>query len=327
MLTQLVTVHGVKTQEPDHFDMMTSEIAKSLGFYATPDTFKVICANGVPCPNDPDANNWPGTVKITRFKSVSGKSLIIYNVYWSSITNPPKRWLDTISIRNEPEISVIPRLVKDVLVTDGLSDIELSFKNFHPQIMDLLKTAFNEMEDDFQKSDSTSGYPNAYYMTGSLGTRLLLDYLNQNEKGKTEAVVNRTKTWFMLTNQLIITALKDVPLRAGKITYEDYFKRSFGPTNAYMEQMLEMKKFEVVAFNDPNDIMSFVVPDDRMGIVNGNKIHNNYINIAQGVQVHMNQLIKIAWRADKTLQKFHRRKYKEAIENFRINGKRCVPDL
>ncbi|HEX8061291.1 MAG TPA: hypothetical protein VF473_10170, partial [Cyclobacteriaceae bacterium] len=316
-LTQLITVHGVKNQEPDHFDMMTREIAKTLGFYETPQNFRVVCAEAV-CPEGTNANYGPGTIKITTFKSITGKELIIYNVYWSSVTHPAKEWLKSASIYDES--SIIPKMVKDVLVTDGLSDIELSFQGDHDQIMKLLSRAFSEMEHDFVSAGIGIDCQNTYYMTGSLGTRLLLDYLNTRMgESATKEVQGRAKTWFMLTNQLIITELKNVHLLPDMISYDAFFKEAYGEQGAPVQNILDQENsnFEIVAFNDPNDIMSFIVPDDAMGMRCGERIHNTYINIAQGAQVNMNALIKIAWRADKKLQEYHRKRYRHMLHCFR----------
>ncbi|HZY79283.1 MAG TPA: hypothetical protein VFE50_07165 [Cyclobacteriaceae bacterium] len=321
-VTQVMTVHGVKNQEPDSFDDLVNSIAKSLGFYSRPTSFEVVCAAGETCPqNAPMTNSYrPGTVKRTTFTGVSGQKLIIYAVYWSSITKHAKEWLDEISI--DKESSVVPRLVKQNLINDGFADIELSFGELRDKVDSTLMTAFRMMEEDHNKLSKTTTL-NTYYLTGSLGSRLLLDFLNKvRHDNKTVASVQlRARSWYMLTNQLIMTALKDIRLNNtltndsdNAIVYEDFYKESYGD----MANLLnDSSAFDVVAFNDPNDLLSFIVPDDVMGISpDAKKIYNTYLNLAQGLTVNMDALIKFACKADKKLKRIHKNEYEYQIRNY-----------
>ncbi|MEI9921664.1 MAG: hypothetical protein WDO14_23170 [Bacteroidota bacterium] len=323
-LTQIMTIHGVGPQEPDHFDGLTNAIAEKLGFYGRPLRVKVACAGLPDCGNVGPIrkSSFLGTVKIHEYEGTYGKKLIIYNVYWSSIVTPAKQWLDSLSIYDES--SVVTRMIKKFLINDGFTDIEMTFKQYRDYVESTIETAYKEMDNDFTRPGYVGGPRNTYYITGSLGTKLLLDFLKRNRHylQPVSDVQSRTRTWFMLTNQLIMTAFKDIELkkdtvqnshiRHDSITYEDFYQQAFGVTLDLIED--KQSPFDIVAFNDPNDLLSFVVPDSVMGIGAGReKIHNNYVNLASGFQVNMNGLIKYVRKADKYLSKKHRSEYNDRI--------------
>ncbi|HMG93482.1 MAG TPA: hypothetical protein VK589_25665 [Chryseolinea sp.] len=323
-LTQLLTVHGVRNQEPDHFDELTGLIAKSLGFYSNPVSYRIKCAEGKSCDNlGPLTSSYrPGTVKITEFKGVYGKRLIIYNVYLSSITKPAKQWLDSTSIYDES--SVVPKMIKKLMITDGFADIELTFQQYKSKVETTLDTAFHAMENDF-RSANIGHRTNTYYMSGSLGSRLLLDFIDSHLgiDNYVDSVQRRTKTWFMLTNQLIITALKDVPLNDessndhdNAISYGDFYKATYRSLINLVND--STSSFEIVAFNDPNDLLSFTIPDEVMGVgPSPGKIYNNYLNLAGGVRMNMDALISYARKIDKMFQRSHKQIYEERLEKFK----------
>ncbi len=337
-LTQLVTVHGVKNQPPDHFDELTGMIAKSLGFYSRPQQSRIECAQGEICTDvGPITQVYrPGTVKITEFVGTYGKRLIIYNVYLSSITKPAKEWLESTSIYAES--SITSKLVKREMITDGFSDIELNFRHFKPKADSTLRTAFRAMEADHKAMCKSCTLPNAYYMSGSLGTRVLLDFINSaraaNDKvvlrNEVENVLSRTKTWFMLTNQLIMTALKDAPFNGidgtendNAIDYTEFYKSVLGSIERNANE--KQSPFEIVAFNDPNDLLSFVVPDSIMGVgAAADKIHNNYVDLASGLDLDMDALIRYTSKADRILQECFLKAYRKQLDSVKnFNTFRC----
>lgn len=326
-ITQILTVHGVKNQEPDSFDDIVNSCAKSLGFYSRPASIRFVCPDNETCPSHGQLElaYRPGTVKITTFEGVSGQRLIIYSAYWSSVTKPAKEWLDSVSIQDES--SVIPKLLKRELINDGFADIEISFGEMRLQVNSVFAKAFKEMNEDYKAVRSKRGL-NTYYLTGSLGSRLLLDYLGDNISNPTLAnsdvlaVQSRARTWFMLTNQLIMTALKDIPLNDpttsdldDAISYEQVFKTSYQKMLNVVE---DSSPFDIVGFNDPNDLLSFILPDSVMGVGTQNqKVYNTYLNLAKGVNVNMDNLIRTVAKADKKLKKKHRREYRKQLHCFR----------
>lgn len=329
-LTQIMTIHGVRTQEPDHFDELTDAIARKLFFYGDPISTRIVCTGLIDCGSVGTITNstYRGTIKIHEYKGTYGKRLIVYNVYWSSIVAPPKAWLDSMSIYKES--SVVTRLIKRSLINDGFTDIEMTFRQYRDLVEATIKRTYEEMNKDYKASGYIGGRYNSYYITGSLGTKLLLDFLKRYRHYNESVVPDvqaRTKTWFMLTNQLIMTALKDIELRKDTvknvhlkhdtITYEDFYQQTFGEAQDLITD--NTSSFEIVAFNDPNDLMSFVVPDRKMGIgADGSreKIHNNYVNLASGFQVNMNALISYVHKADAFLAKKHRSEYDNEIEDL-----------
>ncbi len=341
-VTQIMTVHGVKNQEPDSFDDIVNSCAKALGFYSRPASIRFVCPDNEMCPShgERELAYRPGTVKITTFEGVSGKRLIIYAVYWSSVTKPAKDWLDTVSIQDQS--SVVPKLIKRDLINDGFADIEISFGDLKEQVNSVIAKAFQEMNKDYDAIRSKSvqgmnrGYDtlrtetglNTYYLTGSLGSRLLLDFLGENVSHPQHAskdvikVQSRARTWFMLTNQLIMTALKDVPLNNvatndldDAIPYEQFYKKSYQQLLKVVE---DSSRFDIVGFNDPNDLLSFILPDSVMGIGTATtKVYNTYLNLAKGVNVNMDNLIRAVAKADKKLKKQHKREYRHQIHCFK----------
>jgi hypothetical protein len=320
-LTQIITVHGVKNQEPEHFDELTSGIATSLGFYSRPHKSRVVCTEGENCsPNSLSKLYSPGSVRITEYTGVYGKKLIVYQVYWSSITKPVKAWLDSISTYQEG--SVIPKLLKQTLITDGFADIELTFRGMKNVVQKTIQTAFHEAEKD-AITFPTATTPNTYFITGSLGTRLLLEYIGtaRSNDSRVNQTMRRVASWFALTNQLVMIGVKDMKLDSGKISYEDFYKSIFHPLTDSISA--EYPQPAVVSFNDPNDILSFVVPDEVMGVDGRLTVSNNYLNLAQGFNINMDELIHYAYKADTKFKDAHLDRYKLTSANQSDGLKVC----
>ncbi len=288
--TMIMTIHGMRNQDPDHFDGLIGELLKELGFYPTPVTDNL---QFLSLQKKPDSVYGPSSLRIREFTNVNKKVVQVYMVYWSSVTKPVKNWLDSIGTYDNT--SKISKLLKQELITDGFGDVILTFNKFQDTVSLSIDAAFESMKINLDN--------NVYLISGSLGSKILLDHILKDASNNSKKVLEHTNKWFMLTNQIAFTELKDVRLKNDSISYKTFYKEAYRYPGPPLKELNKIARgLEIIAFNDPNDILSFIIPDTLMG-VDSLILRNLYLNLATGRQVNMNELIKYGYKIDKRLKK------------------------
>lgn len=217
-ITTVVTLHGMRPKEPDHFDKMVTGIAHQLAFDTIPKRekdYEVASARG-------KISNSPSVI-VREFINENGKSLRFFIVYWSPITMPTKKTLQELedNYLTDNHKSFVLDLFKQAIINDGLSDIMLTTNGLKPEVHALLDQAFELLlkADPFQpelgNSNQTGIAKNNYLITSSLGSAIMMDYLVENLQRKNgnpnvATVLKKTDQFFMLTNQLPILALRNL---------------------------------------------------------------------------------------------------------------------
>ena len=311
-VTKVLTVHGMRYAKPNHFDAMITLMAKQLDFYEKPtcdmdyyfdETCEAFVDKGLV------ANH--GTIRIMKFENANGKSLVFYDVYWAPITLPPKKWLNDIC--HDASASITSQKLKEEIVNDGLGDVLLAFNGFKENIFSLVDKAIYMMNEEVDPQCFTCGYlkkipqpvkKNTFMISGSLGSRILYEYLLDTKRmaaSYVDSVLVRTDKIFMLTNQLRLIGLKEMPAALNVKDFDAHlfqsFKNRLDRLNDHSDQKVSV---EIIAFNDPNDILSFVLPqlpDPDSTLL----VKHLYLNLAQGIQINMDGSLKYLKRVDKIL--------------------------
>ncbi|MBL4657349.1 MAG: hypothetical protein JKX73_05065, partial [Flavobacteriales bacterium] len=302
-LTQVITVHGMRHKTPNHFDEMIMGLVKNLNFYETPTLDTVHTCFPLDCDPKPrtrllrdstseeiDYLAGATSVRVLEFENSNDKKLRFYVVYWSPLTYQGKEWLKKTSRLEEK--SALTRLLNKDLISYGLGDVALVLNGFE----DPLHATFSEAFKLAERDNKLPAKENAFIITGSLGSKLLYDYVSElHHSTRVDSVMKRLDKWFMLTNQLSITSFKDIELGVhGPDLYKHYMNNWDDDPNR--------DSLHIVAFNDPNDILSFRVPDSSNGITNPH-VTNAYLNLANGFSVNMRQLLRFTHKIDKGLMK------------------------
>ena len=281
-VTKVLMVHGISTHLPGYSSRFQKKLYETLHLNKTDRTVKAIQL-------DSDAIDWDGEdhvlgeLRISRHMNDAGtQELVFYELTWSPITVPQKQLL-----------------ANDSANTDGLprSDLNASLKSFmNATVPDMLiyngnghekiTTAIEEsvcwmMADDWKDLPDSGAHICAewpgstfsslqaddhYFVTHSLGSRITIDtiqnfasrrfapnnFINQSEIE--DKIQNKEFTVFMMANQL---PLLQMGRNAPEVPNE---QAAYCDADAPYGEQRVMKRMNIVAFSDPNDILSYPIP-------------------------------------------------------------------
>jgi len=109
-------------------------------------------------------------------------------------------------------------LLKSEIVTDGLGGVALTLNGYDSAFQALADKAFTLMA--ARPSNQN------FFLSGSLGSWLLFDHVRErSEDPNVLAVMEKTKEWYMFTNQLALIQLTEMPL---KVSLEAFYEQSVG---------------------------------------------------------------------------------------------------
>ena len=321
----ILTMHGMVSKSPEHFDLMIEKIRQKLNFNEIPlrQTWR-----SVPLDSSIHMAN-PAQIKIVDFENNEKKILRFYVVYWSPITQPPKTMLKDLDAQYnmKEKRSVLPAGVKELLINDGFCDVTLSLRTYRPLIDRCLKEAFLALgsKDPYAKNllaDDTSKEQNIFFISGSLGSKLLFDYISSTliqeafleetevpalrhispqERVYSSMLIKRVHTFFMLSNQLPLISIRDLQ----QISFEtsDQMYSMDWTDHIYNEWERKIQEdLHIVSFYDPNDILGFQLKEKK-GDQYTLQVTNVPINLAGGYDINVKQLIRLTKKIDRVLSK------------------------
>ena len=280
-LVNILTIHGISSKNPENFDIMIYGIAEKLKFNLKPKIKTINMA-------DSYSGKMAGVtqIRLIEFSNTKSQKLRFFDIYWSPMTFPVKTILNKLDNEDgmEDKRGVFPKAVKNGLVNDGLSDVTLMINKFSTELHHCLDSAFHLMLSDNPFSEdsliinTTDHQKNNYFISGSLGSKLLYEYfvtcLDTAQLNRTDSLMpyrehitseatenarlmlKKLHTFFMLTNQLPLVALKNLNPNMDT-NKEDFIKHVYGQWDALSPHH---DTLNIVAFNDPNDILSFILP-------------------------------------------------------------------
>ena len=296
---KVLMVHGVGDHLPGYSTEFFEKLAKELNLTVTADKHKNIALA------DPDnLEKKLGNLRINRFLNKDlTEELLVYELTWSEITAPQKK---VLSYDNSGEYSFRRAEVNDLLkkfsndtgpdpiiyLGDSREDILLAFE----QSFCWMTTGnWGDLPDDVHEAcvmrDIDSIYRDGYaFVSHNLGSRITIDgmqriasLLGDHQTGKRQhdlivALKNKEIPIYMMSNQLPMLQL------GRKLPEINNQEKPYCTPNGdkYGERMLA--KTPIIAFSDPNDLLSYAIPHDFVSTYLDSrlciKVTNVNINVA-----------------------------------------------
>jgi hypothetical protein len=302
-VVKVMMVHGIGSHHPGYSGRTTANLTAALGLDVHAPQVKSI---NIPSTSDPATSL--GTLTLQRFSdNALERELLVYELTWSRISDPARANLrfDTSQVhsRNRARLNQVGKgFVNDVLV-DPLVYVGVGHDQILSSVRQGLCWVYSTDWDGFPTQPDTCGGTDPrlgsrvqqdkfFFVTHSLGSKILLEALESTAQGLTAqqdtnpqaipfrtALQNHTPTVFMLANQLpLLQAGFPPPPVNGQI--DAYCK----PSGEHFGQRM-VANTKVVAFSDPNDLLSYSIPEGfvRNGIDSRlcPQVVNVTLNIAQ----------------------------------------------
>ncbi len=281
--TKLLMVHGVSHHFPGYSTEFMGKLARELGLNVRNRNYKNISLT------DPfDQSKKLGNLRVHRLSNEEAtKELLFYELTWSEITEEEKSLLD---FDNSGEYSFRRADVNNALKgfsNDTAPDPLIYMGNLHDDILTPFRQSFcwmmkanwndlqatneqfcNPMTEQTIENLSKDRYS---VVSHSLGSRIAMDAIHsfldifkdetkafdrpELKKGIVEAFKTQELPIYMLSNQLPMLQMgRKRPEVVGQV--EEYCTPG---GSHYSKRMLT--KTSVIAFSDPNDLLSFAIPN------------------------------------------------------------------
>ncbi len=279
-LLKVLMIHGIGTHHPGYSRLIQQNLADSLGLNVISRQPKNISLL------DPSDNHAPiGNLRITFWQNHDrSKNMLFYELTWSEITAPYKKILSFDTSEQYSEFRVPFNNSMKVFLDNALPDPLIYIADKHDLIVNsgkqaicwMINTNWDDIPNNQAKVCNMSleqeinglADENVIFITHSLGSKILMDAITQiadnialheNTASFRQAVSklqNKEITIFMLANQLPILHL-DQPLPRVHNQISAYCQ----PQGAHYRQRV-FKHVNIVAFSDPNDILSYAIPQN-----------------------------------------------------------------
>lgn len=279
-VVKVMMVHGIGSHFPGYSGRTVANLEAALGLNVRAPQVKSV---QIPDPTDPD--KLLGTLTLQRLTDTAReRELLVYELTWSRISDPARAALrfDTTQAysRHRARFNQIGKgFVNDVLV-DPLVYVGAGRHQILSVVRQSLCWVYSTDWEGFPEQQEACSYTDPrlgsrvlqdryFFITHSLGSRILLDALETTAEALTaqqdtnpyvipfrSALQNHTPTVFMLANQLPLlqAGFPPVPVSGQRGAY-------CLPDGEWFDQRM-LSKAKVVAFSDPNDLLSYAVPED-----------------------------------------------------------------
>lgn len=273
-ILKVLMVHGVGTHYPGYSERLQENLARQMKLGVRSRLPKNISLL------DPrDGKTYLGNLRVTYWQNKNAsKNMLFYELTWSPITTPEKQIIafDTteqytkfrVPFNNEMKIFLDETLPDPMLYLVGRRSLIL--ESSKQSVCWMLKTEWDTIPDNREMSCFLSSREeirglaeqNLSFVTHSLGSEIVKDALlgiservsRAAAKDNIARLQNKELTIYMLANQLPILALgRPLPKVHNQIAEyctpgaSKYGKRIFKAVN-------------IVAFSDPNDLLSYAIP-------------------------------------------------------------------
>lgn len=281
-VTKVLMVHGISTHLPGYSVRFQKKLYETLNLTKTDKTIKAIKL-------DSDEIKWGGEdhvlgeLHISRhMNEAETQELIFYELTWSSITVPQKETLaaDSANMEGLPRSdlnrslkSFMNATVPDMLIYNG-NGYEKITKAIEESVCWMIADDWHDLPESgthicSQRPQSTYEsllQDDHFFVTHSLGSRITIDTIHNfaarktahNQNARQNEIERKVRdkefTVFMMANQLPLLQMgREAPnTPAEQVAYCDADGR-------YEDQRV-MKKMNIIAFSDPNDILSYPIP-------------------------------------------------------------------
>ncbi|MDD3371832.1 MAG: hypothetical protein PHE27_08435 [Alphaproteobacteria bacterium] len=282
--TKVLMVHGISDHVPGYSLRFQKKLYEKLGLNVMDSEVKTISLSAPNIAWEPGEEHTLGTLRISRHTNAeNSRRLLFYELTWSPITARQKRTLDADSANNEGLGRASLNNSLKGFINSTVPDLLIYTGNGYPRITAsvaqsvcwMLADGWDNLPDSgTHRCDTWPGSTFAslpandhFFVTHSLGSRITIDTIHNfsalNKKRRNDPLRQRLEnivrdkdfSVFMLANQLPLLQMgRNGPERSGAI---DIYCDGGAKTNERV-----MRKMNIVAFSDPNDILSYPVPLD-----------------------------------------------------------------
>lgn len=283
---KVMMIHGVGTHTPGYSARIRENLARDLNLTVWSKRSKKITLV-----NPDDHKTDIGSLVITRMQNEDlTRTMLFYEFTWSGITNKEKQVLaydnsGTYSYKRAAFNNSMKAFLNDTAPDPMIYLIDknnLILNAAKQSTCWMLSSQWDDLKLNQRAVCEVSSYKqienlsneNIVYITHSLGSRILLDSVidvadqisginfkqesvsNAEAKRITEVLKNKEITVFMLANQLPLLQIgRPKPKVTDQIT--QYCNKK---GNKYDSRVF--KKVKIIAFSDPNDLLSYGVPQE-----------------------------------------------------------------
>jgi hypothetical protein len=278
-ILKVIMVHGVGTHVPGYSARLSANLAQALGLTVVAPEPKGFPIEAVPFPGEA-----LGELNVTRHTNPArDREMLFYELTWSPISQPAKEGyaFDDTAVYAHKRASLnnafkhfINDVAADPLVYTGTGRERVQAA-VGQALCWALSTGWQDLPDEQQicapdnpTFASRLDQDEFVFITHSLGSRITTDALERLARLMTQEAVRRPQLGplaqafrerdvkvFMLANQLPLlqSGLEPAGVRGAVTAY-------CLPDGAhYAERMF--KETELIAFSDPNDLLSYPIPD------------------------------------------------------------------
>jgi hypothetical protein len=280
--TKVLMVHGVGHHIPGYSTILLEKLAKELNLPVMESPYKELTLTEI---DDPSKNL--GNLRLNRLLSKDrSRELLFYELTWSSISQSEK---EILAYDNSGQYSFRRAKINDILKkfsNDAISDPMIYLGDKQEDIQESVSQSTCWMMahgwSDFPSGAHKPCDPftpaalvNAekdeqIFISHSLGSRITIDALQRNarlinDKNVLEqypdieklhqVIQDRVVTIFMLSNQLPLLQLG----RSLPEVLNEHEKYCSSQGSHYSERLANQT--HIVAFSDPNDILSYTIPE------------------------------------------------------------------
>ncbi len=288
-ITKVLMVHGISSHLPGYSSRLQKQLYEKLSLTKTDSQVKAIQLDSANILWDKDEPHVLGMLRVSRHTDDSGeRQLLFYELTWSSITDPQKQQLAADSANNEglQRASLNNSLkgfmnatVPDLLIYNG-NGYDRITTAVTQSVCWMIADDWNDLPNG--GAHQCEPWPGStfasledddhFFITHSLGSRITIDTI-QNFASQTrtrdttpkeeerlikvgQKVRNKDFTVFMMANQL---PLLQMGRSAPSVSAEE---KTYCAADADKAEQRVIRKMNIIAFSDPNDILSYPVPLD-----------------------------------------------------------------
>lgn len=277
---KVLMIHGVGTHQPGYSTRIQENLIKELGLTVLSRRDKNITLI-----NPSDGKTEIGNLRVSRMSNEdNSKDLIFYELTWSDITSLEKKILSyDVSGAYRHKRAAFNNSMKAFL-DDVVPDPMIYLMDRDGLILNatkqstcwMLTKTWNDLKQNQKGVCTISSYQqikdlsheDIIYLTHSLGSRILLDSISDivnqvatldykdapHAKPIIEELKNKEVTVFMMANQLpLLQISRNKPKVINQI--DDYCT----PKGKNYDNRV-YKKVKIIAFSDPNDLLSYDIP-------------------------------------------------------------------
>lgn len=276
---KVLNIHGIGEHMPGYSVMFANEFADRMDLYNYAPGYKEITLSSSVMP---DTNI--GTLRVYKRYSDDGREMLYYEYSWSVVSQPLKHAIsfDSTDVGSLHRANINATLktffndiVPDAVVYAGKSEYQAKiFLGLSQSICWMMTNDWNSLPDSGEYtcriSDLDKGVMKSKYVIigNSMGSQIALDAVhwlaysymdNYNDTSASRPDVQL----FLLSNQIPLLSIgKDKP-----VVYDR--EKDFCSPGAPLYDERYFDKLSIVAFSDPNDILTYILPEDFI---------NNYVD-------------------------------------------------